>query len=749
MEREAVPVRDGNLVSVDGTDESELAFLAYWRVIQQHKWGILGLILAFGLLSALLAFSLEPVYEAEATLLMDTQRKGFSPVNDDPSSSWMSWYDSQTYLQTQITLFQSRALAEDVAQRLDLWAHPELDPRQEPPRRASLQFDWRSWVASIFGDDAEKKDRISEQRARQIVAEALQGRIIVASVPDTEMIEVRFRSRDPELAARIANQYADAYIEFGLETRLQTVEKAASWLTGRMEGLREKVEESELTLQQYRETHGLVDTEGALDFTDKALVGLSDRLVEARANRTETENLYDQVRQLKNVSTSDLAAHPIILSNATIQALKAAEVDAERKVSELAKRYGSKHPKMVAARSDLSTVRAKLRLEINNAVAAVKKERDIARSRAGQFEKEFEVLKRNAQDVNRKEFALRSLVRDVETNQQLYDMFLTRFKETNLGTDLESANARVIDLALVPDSPVKPRIARIIAAGIFLALLIGVGLAFLVEHLDNTFKRGEDLEEKLRLPLLGSLPLLKARMRKKALPERVFTEHPKSDFAEAIRTVRTGVVLSGLDDPHRVVLVTSTVPGEGKTTVATNLAVALGHLDSVLLIDADLRRASVGAKFGLADGAPGLSNLVAGTAQSEECIHKIEEAGIDVMPSGTIPPNPLELLSSHRFEEMIVRLSESYARIVVDSAPAQAVSDALVLSKICSAVVFVVKSDDTPIPLALLAIKRLRQVDAPLVGAVLNQFDSDKAAKYGYYGKHRRYSDAYRGYSQY
>jgi capsular exopolysaccharide synthesis family protein len=208
-------------------------------------------------------------------------------------------------------------------------------------------------------------------------------------------------------------------------------------------------------------------------------------------------------------------------------------------------------------------------------------------------------------------------------------------------------------------------------------------------------------------------------------------------------------VLAGLDDPHRVVLVTSSVPGEGKTTVATNLAIALGQLEKVLLVDGDMRRASVGTKFGLAGDAPGLSNLVAGTAAVEECIHEIADAGIDIMPAGVIPPNPLELLSSHRFAETIERLGQHYGRIVIDSAPAQAVSDALVLSKLCNAVVFVVKTDDTPTPVVELAVRRLRQVDAHLVGAVLNRFDSEKASKYGYYGRNRHYSYAYQGYSQY
>jgi capsular exopolysaccharide synthesis family protein len=737
----------GAPTSDDWAQPSNAGFLAYWRVVAKHKWGILGLAFAFGLLATLVALSLEPVYQAESTLLVDTKRAGFSPVQDQDAAGWMSYYDSQTYLQTQLALFGSRLLAEKVAERLDLWTNPELDPRQEPPRRASLQIDLAEWLP--WRSDAQEEKPLSEQEAKRIVTEQVQGGVHAEIMPDTELVTLRFQGGDAELTARIVAAYADAYIETGLETRLETVQKAASWLTGRLEGLRKQLELSERKLQDYRDSHGLVDMQGGMDLTNKELSELSGRLAEVRAKRTELESLYKQVGQLRGRAEDVLAVHPIILNNATIQTLKAAEVDAGRKVSELAKRYGPKHPTMIAAQSDLRAVKDKLDLEIANAIAAVKKELEITRGRAAQLEEEFSALKSNAQDVNRKEFVVQALERDVETNRQLYDMFLTRFKETNQATDVESANARVIDTALVPERPIKPRKVRIVLAAVLLALLIGVGLAFLVEHLDNTFKTGQDLEEALQVPLLGTLPLLSGSRRKKLVPERVFVDSPKSDFAEAIRTVRTGVVLAGLDNPHRVVLVTSTVPGEGKTTVATNLAMALGQLEKVLLVDADMRRASVGTKFGLAGDAPGLSNLVAGTAQAEECIHAIADAGIDIMPAGVIPPNPLELLSSHRFAETIERLGQRYGRIVIDSAPAQAVSDALVLSKLCNAVVFVVKTDDTPAPVAELAVRRLRQVDAPLIGAVLNRFDSEKASKYGYYGRNRRYSYAYQGYSQY
>ena len=282
---------------------------------------------------------------------------------------------------------------------------------------------------------------------------------------------------------------------------------------------------------------------------------------------------------------------------------------------------------------------------------------------------------------------------------------------------------------------------------VLLALLTGTGLAFLVEYLDNTLKTREDVEEKLRVPVLGVIAKMPKKLDKRALiPERICLDENKSVYAEAIRTVRTGVLMSGLDKTHKTVIVTSTVTGEGKTTVAMNLAYALGQLETVLLIDCDLRRPTIGKLCGLDREAPGLSTLVAGTPEPGKCIHRMEDAKIDVIPAGPLIPNPLELLSSVRFSSILEKLSEAYTWIVLDSAPTHLVSDALVLNAKADGVVYVVKADDTPCQAVKDGLKSLRQGDAPIIGAVLNQFDAKKAGKYGYHGDYYSYTNY--GYGQ-
>jgi capsular exopolysaccharide synthesis family protein len=268
--------------------------------------------------------------------------------------------------------------------------------------------------------------------------------------------------------------------------------------------------------------------------------------------------------------------------------------------------------------------------------------------------------------------------------------------------------------------------------------MLGVMLAFLLDYLDSTFKGADDVEARLGDPMLGLLPIAKRTQEQGAKP--LFLDSDQQGFAEAVRTVRTGVVLSGLDASHQIVVVTSSVPGEGKTTTSVNLALAMGQMEKVLLIDADMRRPTIAKTLGIPGSSPGLSNLVAGTAEAEQCIHHHEEGNIDILTAGLIPPNPLELLASRRFRDVLAQLAEKYDRIVIDSAPTLAVSDALVLATQANAVIYVVKSDSTAFHSARNGIQKLQRVKAPLTGVVLNQVNLSKASKYGsYYGYYDYY----------
>ena len=277
-----------------------------------------------------------------------------------------------------------------------------------------------------------------------------------------------------------------------------------------------------------------------------------------------------------------------------------------------------------------------------------------------------------------------------------------------------------------------------------IALLLGAGLALLIERLNNTLKTSHDVELKLGVPVLGVLQITKVKRGQQL--ERVFLEDPQTSFSESIRTIRSGVMLSSLDSPRKIVVITSSIPEEGKTTVAINLAFALGQVKKTLLIDADMRRPRIGKVLGGKGERVAAGPLAARRRRSaalEKCIYPVNETNLHVLPAGRVPPNPLELLSSHRFAEVIDQLSKIFDVILIDSPPTQLVSDALVLSNIATEVVYVVKADDTPYPLARVGIKRLRRVNAPIVGVVLNQLDVEKADRY--YGEYSGYGSRYYG----
>jgi capsular exopolysaccharide synthesis family protein len=421
---------------------------------------------------------------------------------------------------------------------------------------------------------------------------------------------------------------------------------------------------------------------------------------------------------------------PAVLQHPLISQLNKEQTDAERKVAELAKRYGPLHPKMIAARSDLTSANEELASEVRKVVSGINREYEIARRNEQQLQATWEASKTELQDFNRKEFQLQELQREVDTNRELYDIFFTRMKSVSETGGFEKPHARIIDRAMVPTVPVRPNKRLSIILAFILGAMLGCGIAVLLDFLDNTIKSPEDVPDKLGAPLLGALPKMKAG---KDGQFAQFWDNPQGAFAEALRTIRTGVVLSGLDRPAKIILVTSTVPGEGKSTVALNLGAALAQMEKTLVIGADLRRPSLAARCRLSPNHPGLTHFVAGTASLDECIEYLPELKLAVMPAGIIPPNPLEMISSKKFVEALKSLRDRFDRIVIDSAPVQAVSDALVLASNADSVIYVVRADATSASRARSGIASILASNEPLTGVVLNQFDTRRAA--GYYGR--------------
>ncbi|RAI65410.1 lipopolysaccharide biosynthesis protein [Pseudomonas fluorescens] len=734
------------------SEESDtLDLLKLWRVIWFAKWNIACfVVLCCALAVAALSF-ITPQYLGSTTMLIKEKTPPvltFQQVSDSGASS------TADYLQTQQALLQSRDLAERVVRKLGLTTNPITDPRQHTqtwfkPRQWLSDLNagqWLPWLAYL----PPEKPAPTEADVFNEVTQNLMLQTTVKFVGKSQLIEIAVELPDPDLAAAAANALAQSYIDSQLDTSLKSSQNTTSWMNTRLVELRNNLRAAEDKLQGYREEQGLVDVDGVATISANELQMTGNRMIDARRNRAEAESQFRQAQSLSNGDMSRLSSVPAVLSNPLIQQFQAEVAKAQAKVEELSGRYGSKHPALISAQSELRTAQTSLRLQVQQVVASIERQYQLAVASEGALQKSFNTNKAQIQNISRKEFQLREYQREVDSSRALYETFVTRLKETAATSDMDSAKARVVDPAITPLEPSKPHKTLIVAIVAVVASIIGVALAFLFETLSNTFRTEDSIESILNVPLLSVVPLVVRKSRRQLA--RLFEDNDNPRFSETIRNLRTWLMLQSTEEPSQVVLITSTVPSEGKSTIANNLASSLAPLERVLLIDADLRQPTLSSNFDFPPGNPGFADVIAGTARLEDCICTV--GNLDMLPAGSVSPpsmdlfnlprlpspnDPLDslrhppaqdLLSSPRVAWMLEVLKSRYRHIIIDSPPAEMVSDALLLAQHCNAVIYVVKADSTPVGQVQKSLAMLQQSHAPVFGVVLNQVDLRKAHKY-------------------
>ncbi|MDF9907050.1 GumC family protein [Pseudomonas laurylsulfatiphila] len=734
-----------------GEESDTIDLLKLWRVIWHAKWNIAWfVVLCCALAVAVLSF-ITPQYLGSTTLLIKEKTPPvltFQQVSDSGAST------TADYLQTQQALLQSRDLAERVVKKLSLTTHPVTDPRQQTqawfkPRQWLSDLNagqWLPWLAYL----PPEKPAPTEQDIFNDVTQNLMLHTTVKFVGKSQLIEIAVELPDPDLAAAAANALALGYIDSQLDTSLKSSQTTTNWMNTRLVELRSNLRAAEDKLQAYREEQGLVDVDGVATISANELQMTGNRMIDARRNRAEAESQFRQAQSLSNGDMSRLSSVPAVLSNPLIQQFQAEVAKAQAKVEELSGRYGSKHPALISAQSELRTAQTSLRLQVQQVVAGIERQYQLAVASEGALQKSFNSNKAQIQNISRKEFQLREYQREVDSSRALYETFVTRLKETSATSDMDSAKARVVDPAITPMEPSKPHKTLIVAIVAVVASIIGVALAFLFETLSNTFRTDDSIESILNVPVLSVVPLVMKKSRRQLA--RLFEDNDNPRFSETIRNLRTWLMLQSTEEPSQVVLITSTVPGEGKSTIANNLASSLAPLERVLLIDADLRQPTLSLNFDFPPDSPGFSNVIAGTARLEDCIRTV--GNLDMLPAGSVsspsldlfdtprlpsPNDPLDtlrqppaqdLLSSPRVARMLDVLKSRYRHIVIDSPPAEMVSDALLLAKHSDAVIYVVKAESTSIDQVQKSLAMLQQSHAPVFGVVLNQVDLRKARKY-------------------
>lgn len=712
----------------------------YLRVLYKRRWVALPVFLVIFSVSAVNTLRQTPVYQSRAQLLIETDTPKVAKLDEIFESGG---YDNDAFYQTQYRILQSRSLVKLTLDRMKLWDAPRLGNGPEPkgsinPLEMAADGSVKAFrFLAHLGDPPAPAaaPTTSESSARETARQSaridqfLSGLSIVP-VRNSRLVEVRYNSTDPTFAADAVNALSQAYIDQHMEDKFSSSKDAADWLGDRLAEQRSALEASEAALQAYKERNGTVSvTDSSSNIVVQRLTDLNAALTKARTDRINREALYNQLRAAEGTGTLD--TFPTVIANDYIQKLKGDLSDLQREQALLAQRYGDRNPELIKLRSSIESAENKLKAELSKAVESVKNEYEAALGAEKSLQSSLEAQKSEALSLNRKGIEYGVLEREVESNKQIYESLMQRTKETGISSELKATNVRIIDPAEVPRSPISPNLQRELTVWFGGSLLLAIGLAFGLEFLDSRIKSPDQIPHELGLPFLGMIPSLSGKDWQGGTP--LLSNDTPANFSEAIRSIRTSLLFSSAEDGARTLVVTSTAPGEGKTVVAGNVAIALAQAGQrVVLIDGDMRRPRVHELFG-ADQDPGLSNVVVGLVALEVALRKTDVPGLSFLASGHVPPNPSELLVSKRFHEVIAGLKENFDWIVIDSPPVMAVTDACLLAHDATGVLFVIGAEMIERNAAAAALDQLEASDARFVGAILNRVNLDR---HHYYYSH-------------
>lgn len=686
----------------------------YWEIIVKRKWTVISFFLIIVVAVGMGTLLMTPIYRASLTLQVERGEARVVEIeqvtpNEAPG-------ESRDFYQTQYELLKSRTLARRVIDQLNLAQHPAFTTKE----RGLLDY-------IGLGAEEETADTLRQKAGQEspIVTRFLMM-LTVEPVRNSRLIKLHFHNADAELATRIVNTLAQTYIALNLERRMDASSYAKNFLQERLEQIRVKLEESERALNQFAREQEIIKLEEKQASVDnQTLQEFTIGLAKAQQERIQAEAVYTQMKAVQHQGI------PEVLNNPTIQRLKETKAKLEADYQDGLKVYKPGYPKMLQLEAQIGQVQAKIDEEVGNVRAAITSAYEAAKNKESMISAKLQQAKSSVLGLQDRSIQYNVLKREADTNRQLYEGLLQRYKEVGVAGGIGINNIAIIDAAVVPNSPHKPKLMVNLLIGAFLGLFGGIALAFLFEHLDDTIKHGEDLERHLGLPLLGLIPYLKATSSGREGLAFELVEDARSAFSEAFRSLRTSLQFSTADGVPKVLMVTSSSIGEGKSTTALSLAIAFAQTGrNVLLIDADLRKASLHKKLGIGNDK-GLTNLLAGEAQAVEVTATTSIPHLYVMPSGPLPPNPAELLASAKMASLLTLAMEKFDQVIVDGPPVLGLADAPLLGNLAEATVVVVEYAATRKGYAKDALKRLRATRTRLLGGVVTKVDAT-ARGYGY-----------------
>jgi polysaccharide biosynthesis transport protein len=715
-------------------------------------------------LVAVLAFQLTPRYTATASVMIKPHQGRIIDLGSvagelPPDQAMMG-----ALVATELDVMMSDAHAQRVIEELELLSDAEFSPLLQtdstPPPLVSDIMDWvsRHWPTTVgtanelfalpsvpqLGHSDDIPQPSDYEYDRQMVAgiRRLHEDLQVSQSGDSYVISIAFTSKSPKQAAHIANTVAELYVAGQRGEKLAATEEAAIWLADRVEQLRQVVLKSESAIEEYRAANEMVSGQGG-SLGEQELANLNLELLKARAELAEKEVRLRRAREVRGNGAS-YEALAEVMSSPVIIALRQDEAAVLQREAQLVKEYGSLHPIMLELAAEKKSLASKIDLEVGNIVANLENEAAVARSREGALAEALEDAKVRSVVTSQAEVGLRQLEREADANRSLYQTFLTRLKQTDEQLDLVQPDAKVVSPAAIPQEPSFPKPKLMIAAGFTSSVMLGVFLALLRERLDSALHTGRQLHEVLGVASFGLVPAIR-RSRRRPKPHRYLLEKPLSSYADAIRSIQKSVELSCRDRRSQVVLVTSTLPGEGKTTLALSLAASVARSGrKTLVVDVDLRHPSVAREIGQPFG-PGLVEFLAGEATADDIIHTADfQTNLHFIPIKGQTSSPVDLLESRGMAVLLTGLRVRYDFVILDGPPAL-VTDARAAAFLADTVLYAVQWGKTKAEVASHGLETLVGSRVSVAGLVLTQVNLARQAKYGYgdvssyYGEYNKY----------
>ncbi|MDS4073622.1 MAG: polysaccharide biosynthesis tyrosine autokinase [Defluviicoccus sp.] len=717
---------------------------SFWR----HKWAILGVVVLLTGLAVLYVQTATPRYTAELQVVFENKT---GPLFDFQAAVAGAPQDEASIL-TEIEVIRSRKLADRVIKALQLDQDPEFNGKLRPPSALSTFF------KDTLGLDLFPAKAPNETDPTQLTVEELldkeNNKIIDAvledvqakQIPRSRAVVINFTSESSRTAARVLNTLSELYLVARLEDKFDNAQRASSWLAGRIQVLREKVEASEREIEAYRKRHGLFEGR-ATSLVTEHVSDLSTKLTDATIERRAAEARLAQVRNLKNAENVDTAVQ--VLDSSLIQRFREQELELERKEAELGQSLGARHPAMIQLQAERERFRQKLQAEIGKIVQRAENEVVVARGREAALQRDLAAVKGDMVQSNQASIGLRALEREADANKLLLEQFLASFMQASAQEDMRAQlpDARVVSPAAMPDKPSYPRKVFVVMIAFLGSILVGGLLALTLESLDAGFRSAEQIEAVTELPVLAHVPLLTAAKGGGDRPETFILKRPDSAYAEAIRSLNTRLLLAFPEGPPKVLVLTSAEPDEGKSTLGLSLVRAQAQADrSTLLIDADFRRSRLTTRVTGISAQPGLYEVLSDQATAEDAIQSDPASLADLMVSGGGSSADRKVLSdAAKLERLLATLRNRYDLIVIDAPPALALAEGQVIPMVADATLLVVRWGKTRKRVVRYTMDQLTRFGMPLHGVVLNMVDVRKQAYYGYgdagyyYGKRAKY----------